>query len=558
MEGNNIYALKPLISVIIPTYNRKTIIKDALDSVFAQEPKNFEVIVVDDGSTDGTCQYLTELNLPIRLFKKKNGGASSARNFGLKKARGKYISFLDSDDVWLPDILKLESEYLEKHPSAPLVYSDYYTQIDGHILKNTMFERSTRSESQMKSYKLPPFGANQALAHLSSTMIRKQILEDIGVFDERIKIYEDHDLFNRISERKKLHYINKPQAIYRIEKNPNRLTNSDISILLSDVERYMEIYEKRNKNFQTRKIEKAIEKSHRLINQLKFVNRLYKEQKISKRRIDSISVYNVYRRLAKNKYTIKLGGFIIKILFEKTSDSKLESSSKWIFLSFLGPFIIGNKKVEKITIEVLDRSVFGNRFPKRENFIFDSRKSTIIMPYTSDPNKINYVLAQMLSILLKENDGFVLNAIVIKKQGKACFILPESKRIQSKIDDLLKSSSLILSSYLCIIRKIRGEYFFFQYPFLEKGGLILKTYKKYRIQKILIVQNSSKNSLRKINKKEYGISKLLKHLFFKDKKYFKSIIEFSSHFENFSTLNIKDESNILKLLRAKKSVPPIL
>jgi glycosyltransferase involved in cell wall biosynthesis len=93
--------MNTLISVAISTFNRKNLVLDAIKSVLQQEPKNYEVIDDDDGSTDGTSEFLKSLNLPIKIVAKKNGGVSSARNAGIKVAQGKYVAFLDSDDLWL-------------------------------------------------------------------------------------------------------------------------------------------------------------------------------------------------------------------------------------------------------------------------------------------------------------------------------------------------------------------------------------------------------------------------------------------------------------------------
>src|SRR3989344_2440298 len=137
---------EPVISVIIPSYNRKSIVVEAIRSVFKQEPRNYEVIVVDDGSSDGTEDYLKSLDLPIKIIRKENGGVSSARNAGIKVAQGKYVAFLDSDDLWLPGILENQLAYLQSHPEIPLVYTDQYIEVDGKNLEKTRFNREVVSE----------------------------------------------------------------------------------------------------------------------------------------------------------------------------------------------------------------------------------------------------------------------------------------------------------------------------------------------------------------------------------------------------------------------------
>ena len=132
--------MTPAISAVIPTYNRKQFVLDAINSALQQDPKNYEIIVVDDGSTDGTFEYLLSLNLPIRVIRKQNGGVASARNEGIRNAKGKYITFLDSDDVWLPGILKAQLDFLDSHPHIPLVYTDQYIELSGKRLEKTRFQ----------------------------------------------------------------------------------------------------------------------------------------------------------------------------------------------------------------------------------------------------------------------------------------------------------------------------------------------------------------------------------------------------------------------------------
>jgi glycosyltransferase involved in cell wall biosynthesis len=139
------------ISVIIPTYNRKSIVLQAIQSALMQEPKNYEVILVDDGSVDGTVDYLNNLHLPITIVQKKNGGVSSARNTGIRAAQGGYVAFLDSDDIWLPGILKSQSEFLDSHPKIPLVYTDQYIESEGKITEKTRFNLAPTTLEQKRS-----------------------------------------------------------------------------------------------------------------------------------------------------------------------------------------------------------------------------------------------------------------------------------------------------------------------------------------------------------------------------------------------------------------------
>jgi len=124
------------VSVIIPAYNRANIVRETVDSVLRQTYAQFEVIVVDDGSTDNTREVLATYRDPrVRYFYKTNGGLSSARNFGLSAATGEYIAFLDSDDVWRPWKLSAQVEIFRRHSDVGMSWSDMSSFTDdGTIL----------------------------------------------------------------------------------------------------------------------------------------------------------------------------------------------------------------------------------------------------------------------------------------------------------------------------------------------------------------------------------------------------------------------------------------
>ena len=107
-----------LVSVIIPTYNRAAWLKEAIESVLSQTYKQFELIVVDDGSTDPTGELLLQYGTKLSVLHTGHGGPSAARNCGIAAARGEYIAFLDSDDVWLPDKLRAQMLFFQDHPEA--------------------------------------------------------------------------------------------------------------------------------------------------------------------------------------------------------------------------------------------------------------------------------------------------------------------------------------------------------------------------------------------------------------------------------------------------------
>ncbi len=258
----------PLITVIIPTYNRKTIVLEAIKSALAQESKNYEVIVVDDGSSDGTAVYLMSLNLPITILKKENGGVSSARNKGIKNAQGKYIAFLDSDDLWLPGILQAQVEYLESHLDTPLVYTDQYIEVEGKITDQTRFKKASVPEAQKTKFNLPGFVQHTPI-HISSVMTRKDIFKEVGYFNESLQIHEDTDMWNRISEKHTFGYIEKPLAVFRWEKDKEHLLKEGYRQKFVDEGRkYMKIYEERKENNLTDEEKNAIKESYVKIDEI--------------------------------------------------------------------------------------------------------------------------------------------------------------------------------------------------------------------------------------------------------------------------------------------------
>jgi glycosyltransferase involved in cell wall biosynthesis len=178
-------------SVIIPTYNRKEVLKRAIDSVLAQTFSGFEVIVVDDGSQDDTGDLLKESYPNVQYFKIENQGVSAARNFGVSKARGKFLAFLDSDDEWLPKKLEKQFEYISEKPETKLIHS------------NEIWIRNGKRVNQMKKH-VKQGGdffhraLELCLISPSAVVIEKQFFEKHEGFDVSFEVCEDYDLWLRM------------------------------------------------------------------------------------------------------------------------------------------------------------------------------------------------------------------------------------------------------------------------------------------------------------------------------------------------------------------------
>ncbi len=198
----------PQVSVIIPTYNRGWTIREAVDSVLIQDYKDFELIVVDDGSTDNTPEVLDAYCGVIKVFRQENKGVSAARNRGIAEASGRFIAFLDSDDLWFPQKLSRQVEFFNTTPDALICQTE------------EIWIRNGVRVNPKKRHKKPSgmiFEPSLALCLVSpsAVMIRRSLLEVVGNFDETLPACEDYDLWLRISCRFPVYRIDTPLIIKR-------------------------------------------------------------------------------------------------------------------------------------------------------------------------------------------------------------------------------------------------------------------------------------------------------------------------------------------------------
>lgn len=206
---------KIAFSVIIPLYNKETEIHRAVRSVLQQTIKNFELIIVDDGSTDNSLQKAQEMkNDKIKIFTKKNGGVSSARNFGIKKSRYDYIAFLDADDEWKPDFLKTIHNLIFKFPQAGLFATSYeIVNINGK-----------KKTNQFRTIPPPPWegiitsyfhsACIEAIVWTSAVVIPRTVIDKVGDFPKNITVGEDKDLWERVALEYPISYNASPLATY--------------------------------------------------------------------------------------------------------------------------------------------------------------------------------------------------------------------------------------------------------------------------------------------------------------------------------------------------------
>ncbi|MCK4533221.1 glycosyltransferase family 2 protein [bacterium] len=187
--------MKPLISVIITTYNRKIFLNTAIESVLKQNFQNFELLIIDDGSTDNTKETVNSfIHEKIKYIYQKNQGVSSARNRGIKSAQAPFISFLDSDDTWKKNKLEIQYKTMLDNPQYLLSHTEEIWYKNAKILNPRKIHKKHHGNIFHQSLKLCAISP-------STVMARKDLFDIIGLFDEKLMVCEDYDLWLRFTAR---------------------------------------------------------------------------------------------------------------------------------------------------------------------------------------------------------------------------------------------------------------------------------------------------------------------------------------------------------------------
>ncbi|MQY77204.1 MAG: glycosyltransferase [Spirochaeta sp.] len=199
--------VKPLISVIIPTFNRLGFLKEAIESVEKQSCRDFELIVVDDGSTDGTEAYLE--NLPLKYIRLEHSGfPGRVRNAGARAAAGKYLSFLDSDDLWEPEKLARQKEYLAANPKIELCHTRELWLRNNRVVSQS--KQRHKREGDIFKHAL-----KKCIIGPSTVMLSSRLFNETGGFREDMEIAEDYELWLRLTNSYDVGYIDEPLVIKR-------------------------------------------------------------------------------------------------------------------------------------------------------------------------------------------------------------------------------------------------------------------------------------------------------------------------------------------------------
>jgi len=200
----------PQVSVVIATYNRAGFICDAIDSVLAQTFTDYEILVVDDGSTDRTPQVLEKYGDRIRYFCQAHRWQAAALNRGIRESRGTYIAFLDDDDIWLPDKLAVQMRFLQDHPSTGVVCSRAWSvNLQGEVV-GLLQKRNGNDGTFVSLYE-----QHCSDIVFASLVVRKEILEEVGGLDETLKSTQDFDLYLRLAKKHPVVYLDIPLLKYR-------------------------------------------------------------------------------------------------------------------------------------------------------------------------------------------------------------------------------------------------------------------------------------------------------------------------------------------------------
>ena len=194
------------ISVVIPTFNRISLVARAIDSVLKQSLNPYEIIVVDDGSDDGTSEMIQNKYKSIKLIQQQNNGVSAARNNGIKHAKGDWIALLDSDDEWKPNKLEKQINALSEDPDCFFCHTN-----------ETWIRNGIRINQGKRHKKYGGYIFDKCLdicrISPSSVLFKKSILEHVGLFDDDLHVCEDYDLWLRITLNHKILFIDEPLII---------------------------------------------------------------------------------------------------------------------------------------------------------------------------------------------------------------------------------------------------------------------------------------------------------------------------------------------------------
>jgi glycosyltransferase involved in cell wall biosynthesis len=198
--------MPPLVSVIIPTYNRLALLEETIASVRSQTFRDFELLVIDDGSSDGTGEWL-ESQPGIRFVTQTNSGIASSRNKGAAISSGKWLAFLDHDDLWDPRKLEIQAQFAQKHPELGMLAIRHVRL--GSKVKPQRKPEWTMGDLFLKEY-------SESFIHTSSVLIRRDVFENIGGFPTQYRFADEFDVWLKIARSYPIAFYNEPLVFIRL------------------------------------------------------------------------------------------------------------------------------------------------------------------------------------------------------------------------------------------------------------------------------------------------------------------------------------------------------
>ncbi len=214
----------PSVSVVIATYNRANFLRQTVESVLSQSFRDFELIVVDDGSTDDTRRLIDSCGSTIRYYYQENRGPAAARNLGVRQARARWLAFQDSDDLSTPDHLQVLHEYVDAHPECAMVFAN------GVYLGGREHSRETIIPAR-KSRRLAADGVRlndlfeKSIARLQAALISKAAYGAAGGMNESLRVCHDLDLFLRLGAKFPVAYLDR--VVFRYRKHEGNITRDE-------------------------------------------------------------------------------------------------------------------------------------------------------------------------------------------------------------------------------------------------------------------------------------------------------------------------------------------
>ena len=211
--------MRPATSVIVTTYNHERLIGATIESVLAQTYRDYELIVVDDGSTDGTPDAVAPYRDRLSFIRQENQGPAASRNRGIEAARGRFLAFLDGDDLWEPDKLAYQVAAAEANPNSGIVAVDGVQFSDGGILRDSLFgdpiAQLLDGRESVTAYCYPQMLQHNVIPTTSQVLIPRRVLDEVGLSDTSLLLSSDWDLYIRIAISRELTFVGRKLTRWR-------------------------------------------------------------------------------------------------------------------------------------------------------------------------------------------------------------------------------------------------------------------------------------------------------------------------------------------------------